>query len=159
MSSNYANSPRGKGMSRRVRSTCHRQKLEFGEPHVAIGLFSLHGHGSLCHGHGHTSWPLFHVFWTSMPCWLMLPQTSCGGLRAAAIDLWERASTCVMPILCQLHWQLNCRFQSVSNCSRLPTCWLHFFGFLGVDLLEVCVFDPCRCGARARHLSPGANLD
>jgi hypothetical protein len=34
-----------------------------------VGL--VHGYRSLFHGHGHTSWPLFHGWWTSMPIWLM----------------------------------------------------------------------------------------
>lgn len=36
------------------------RKLGFGEHLAAIGSVSLHGHGSLFHGHGHTSRPLFH---------------------------------------------------------------------------------------------------
>jgi hypothetical protein len=37
--------------------------LGFEMPRAAIGLLPLHGHGSLFHGHGQTSWPLF--------CWLV----------------------------------------------------------------------------------------
>jgi len=152
-----ANSPRGKGTSRCVRSKCHRQKLGFGVPRTAIGVIPLDGHGSLLHGHGHPSWPLFHGCWTSMPNPLMVTRTSWGGRSAAAIDRRELAST--TPSVRQLHWQFNERAQSLNTqaaglqlhqrFSRLLACprcgWLAHLvaGFLTINDLLLCLWLMC----------------